>query len=33
MVTMCGYAFCLPSARGVRGTIPLQLDWTDGFVS
>ena len=27
-VTQSGYAFCIPPARGVRGRIALQLDWT-----
>ena len=27
-VTESGYAFCISPARGVRGTILLQLDWT-----
>ena len=27
-VTLSGYASCIPLARGVRGTSPLQLDWT-----
>ena len=27
-VTKSGYTFCIPPARGVRGTIMLQLDWT-----
>ena len=29
-VTLNGYAFCISPAWGMRGTIPLQLEWTVG---